>query len=213
MTHFLSKYKLPVGIGILWLFHVSAMIGIGLGYTEWFIEKTPLNLLVSLVLFLLIYPLNRPKKIATFLLFLILGMFAEWLGVNYQFLFGNYSYGNNFGLKLDGVPYLIGIYWALLTFITAAILDYSKWPYRAKIVVAALLMVLLDFLMEFNAPGFDFWEFKGGMPKIENYLTWFLLGIIFQSILRMLDIKGNKVFCFHLYAAQVCFFLFAWLYF
>ena len=66
---------------------------------------------------------------------------------------------NNFGSKLDGVPYLIGVYWALLTFVTAAIVDYTEWSRKFKIITSALLMVLLDFLMEFSAPIFDFWEF------------------------------------------------------
>lgn len=213
MNQALNKYRLQLSIGIIWLFHVSAIIGIGLGYSDWFIEKTPINLMVSMVLFFLIYPLNRLKKIIPFIVFFSLGMFAEWLGVNYGLLFGSYTYGNNFGPKLDGVPYLIGIYWALLTFVTAAIVNYSKWHYCIKIIVAALLMVFLDFLMEFSAPVFDFWQFTGGMPKLDNYVTWLVLGIIFQSVLSIMKIKGNRSFCLHLYLAQVAFFIFAFLYF
>ncbi|MFP4846374.1 carotenoid biosynthesis protein [Winogradskyella sp. PE311] len=213
MINWHSKYHLHLSIVILWLFHGSAIIGISLGFSNWFIEKTPLNLTVSLLLFLFIYSLNSFKKIGAFLLFFSLGLFAEWLGVNYQLLFGSYYYGNNFGVKLDGVPYLIGIYWALLTFVTAAILDYTKWHRIVKIVLAALFMVFLDFVMEFSAPILDFWHFEGGMPKFENYFTWFLLGIIFQYILKQLKIEGNKLFCLNLYVAQLIFFLFAYFYF
>ncbi|MDY2587129.1 carotenoid biosynthesis protein [Winogradskyella aquimaris] len=213
MNKLFYKYKLQLSIGILWLFHISAIIGIGLGYMDWFIEKTPLNLLVSMVLFFLIYPLNSSKKLIIFFAFGSIGMFAEWLGVNYQLLFGSYSYGNNFGTKLDGVPYLIGVYWALLTFVTAAIVDYTEWSTKPKIIVAAFLMVLLDFLMEFSAPIFDFWEFTGGTPKIENYVTWFVLGVILQTILRLVNIKGSRLFSLHLYLAEVTFFVFAFFYF
>ncbi|MDP5060310.1 MAG: carotenoid biosynthesis protein, partial [Maribacter sp.] len=192
----------------IWLFHISAIIGITFGYLDWFIKKTPINLGLSFLLFLLIYPINNLKKTGALLLFFIGGMFAEWLGVNYQILFGEYKYGSNFGPKLDGVPYLIGAYWALLTFITASILDFTKLPYRIKIIGAAGLMVLLDFLMEKSAPIFDFWEFTGGMPTFENYWTWFLLGIIFQAVVKILNIKGNRTLSLNLYLAQFIFFLY-----
>ena len=211
MNDFLLKYKVWISVGIIWLFHISAIIGISLGNLNWFIEKTPINLGLSFFLFLLVYPINNLKKLVALVLFFSGGMFAEWLGVNHQILFGEYTYGHNFGPKLDGVPYLIGTYWALLTFITASILDYTTLPFRLKIIGAAGLMVLLDFFMEKSAPVFDFWYFEGGMPTLENYWTWFLLGIVFQIILKAFKIKGNKIFSLNLYVAQLCFFLFFFL--
>ncbi|TDS17066.1 putative membrane protein [Maribacter caenipelagi] len=202
------KNKVRLSVGIIWLFHISAIIGISLGYLDWFIKKTPINLGLSFLLFLLIYPINNIKKTGALLLFFIGGMLAEWLGVNYQILFGEYEYGNNFGPKLDGVPYLTGAYWALLTFITASILDFTKLSYRIKIIGAAGLMVLLDFLMEKSAPIFDFWEFAGGSPTFENYWTWFLVGIIFQSIIKILNIQGHRILSLNLYLAQFVFFLY-----
>lgn len=207
------KHSIQLSIAIVWLFHGSAIIGISLGYSDWFLEKTPLNLIVSLMLFLLVYPINNVKKVGVFILFFSLGMFAEWLGVNYQILFGTYTYGENFGPKLDGVPYLIGIYWSLLTFITAAILNYTKWHKFVKIICAALLMVLLDILMELSASYLDFWHFEGGMPHFENYATWFVLGALFQTILIKLKINGNQSFSLNLYLAQATFFVFVYVYF
>lgn len=213
MDNFYSKNKVRLSVGIIWLFHSSAIIGISLGNLDWFIEKTPLNLLLSFFLFLLVYPIDNLKKVVALLLFFMGGMFAEWLGVNHQILFGTYSYGPNFGPKLDGVPYLIGIYWSLLTFITASMLDYTNVSYRAKIIGAAGLMVLLDFFMEKSAPAFHFWTFTGGMPTFENYWTWFLLGIIFQVVLKVFKIIGNQVLSLHLYLAQLSFFVYFYFFF
>ncbi|WP_419210925.1 carotenoid biosynthesis protein [Maribacter sp. X9] len=208
MNNFLSKNKVWLSVGIIWLFHISAIIGISLGNLDWFIEKTPINLGLSFFLFLLVYPIDHLKKVIALVLFFAGGMFAEWLGVNHQILFGEYTYGHNFGQKLDGVPYLIGAYWALLTFITASILDYTNFSYRIKIVGGAGLMVLLDFFMEKSAPTFHFWKFVNGMPSLENYWTWFFLGIIFQVVLKSFNIKGSQAFSLNLYLAQLCFFLF-----
>ncbi len=208
MLETLKKYKLALGIAIIWLFHISAMIGISIGHQDWFVEKTPLNLSLSLLIFLVLFPIHTLKKIGAFVIFCAGGIFAEWLGVKYQILFGEYAYGANFGPKLDGVPFLIGAYWGILTLITASIMDYTKWHNTLKILGAAGLMVLLDFLMEHTAPTFDYWTFVGGIPTLENYVTWFCLGLAFQVIVRALKITGDKLLSAHMYLAQFFYFLF-----
>jgi bisanhydrobacterioruberin hydratase len=208
MLDSLVRYKAHLAVGIVWLFHISALIGVSLGHLDWFISKTPLNLMVCLLLFLLVYPLDTVKKIMAFAVFFGGGMFAEWLGVNYGILFGAYEYGENFGPKWDGVPLLIGAYWALLTFITAALMDYTALNSWTKAFLAAVLMVVLDYFMEHSAPHFDFWTFEGGYAPLENYVTWFLLALLFQAILRWMDLRGNKTISLHLYLAQLLFFLF-----
>lgn len=206
MIAIFTKHKTHIAIFIIWLFHLSAIIGIGLGHRDWFAAKTPLNLSISLFLFILIYPLNSWKKYFVFALFFCGGMFAEWLGVNFSLLFGSYAYGSNFGLKLDGVPLLIGAYWAILTFISASIASSFTEKAWFKIIIATLLMVLLDFLMEQSAPVLDFWTFEGGLALLKNYITWFVLGLLFQILLHVSKIKGDILFSFNLYLAQFVFF-------
>lgn len=198
--------KTTVAIGVVWLFHIAALIGISMGYQEWFVSKTPLNLSISLILFIWVYPLDNAKKYLAFALFFAGGMFAEWLGVNYGVLFGTYNYGTNFGPKLDGVPYLIGVYWGILTFISATLATKVTSNAPLKIVLAAGLMVFLDFFMEHSAPVFDFWTFEGGTAPLENYTTWFSLAVVFQVILHFLKQEGNLIFSLHLYMAQLIFF-------
>ncbi|MFS4494692.1 carotenoid biosynthesis protein [Maribacter sp. 2308TA10-17] len=208
MENFIKKYKVAITIGIVWLFHISAIIGINLGNLDWFIEKTPLNLCLSLLLFFISYPLIKQKQWIAFVIFFAGGMFAEWLGVKFNLLFGTYAYGNNFGPKIDGVPLLIGCYWALLTFITSSILNYSKLAVWPKIILGATLMVILDFFMEHSAPTFDFWTFEGNLVPLQNYVAWFSIAILFHIILRLFKINGNKVFSLNLYLAQLIFFMY-----
>jgi putative membrane protein len=195
-------------IAIIWLFHITAIVGIGIGYEEWFISKTPFNLLISSILLFWVYPINSSKKTIAFGLFWIGGMLAEWIGVHYGVLFGEYSYGANFGPKLDGVPFLIGITWALLTFITSSIAAYLVTKKSTQIILAASLMVLLDFFMEHSAPRFDFWSFEGAIAPIKNYVTWFIIAILFQSIVQLFKIKGDLTFSINLYVAQLVFFVY-----
>ena len=208
MNNILKKYKVAIAISIVWLFHISALIGVSLGNLDWFIKKTPLNLCLSLLLFFISYPLIKGKQWFAFSLFFSGGMFAEWLGVKFSLLFGTYEYGNNFGPKLDGVPLLIGCYWALLTFITSGILDYTKLSVWLKVVSGALLMVILDFFMEQSAAKFDFWTFEGNIAQLQNYIAWFAIAIIFHMLLRLFKIQGNKMFSLNLYLAQLLFFMY-----
>jgi len=195
-------------VAIIWLFHITALIGIGIGYEDWFISKTPLNLLISSVLLFWVYPINTSKKIIAFGIFWIGGMLVEWIGVHFGLLFGEYEYGANFGPKLDGVPFLIGVTWALLTFITASIASFLVSKKSMQIIIAAALMVLLDFFMEHSAPRFDFWSFEGAIVPLKNYITWFVVAIIFQGIVHLLKLKGDLTFSVNLYVAQLVFFVY-----
>ncbi len=200
-----KNIKVLLAIFLVWLFHLSAIVGISLGFKDWFLTKTPINLLVCTGLFFWIYPMNNRKKILVFLLFFFIGMLAEWLGANHSILFGSYDYGNNLGYKIDGVPLFIGINWALLTFISAELVRKRVTNSWGNALIASLLMVILDFFMEQNAPNFGFWSFGDHVP-VENYITWFALALALQLIFQKSRIKGNFAICFHLYLAQLVFF-------
>ena len=38
--------------------------------------------------------------------------------------------------------------------------------------MAALLVTLIDLIIEQVAPKLDFWQFEGGLPGLQNYLSW-----------------------------------------
>lgn len=191
---------------VLWAFHLAAIIGITLGYFEWFISKTELNLLIIALLLTINYPLLSVKNILFFLSIFVCGFAVEWLGVNYGLLFGKYAYGENLGYKLGGVPLLIGVNWAVLIMTCGAITNKLSTHPVIKAFAGALLMVLLDFFMELPAPIFDFWEFDGGKAPLQNYVAWFAISFMMLLVFQKLKIKGDFIFSCHLYAAQLIFF-------
>jgi putative membrane protein len=199
-------------IWVLWIFNVAALVGISIGFEEWFVTKTPLNLMISSLLLFLAFPVNTARKGVIFAFLWFGGMFAEWFGVHYGILFGTYSYGANLGVKIDGVPALIGINWALLTFITARIAQYFSKNNILQILLGATLMLILDYFMEQSAPRFDFWEFRDGVAPLKNYITWFLVAVLFHALVSWMKITGDLRFSIHLYAAQLLFFVyfFSW---
>ncbi|MGA9237665.1 carotenoid biosynthesis protein [Robiginitalea sp.] len=213
LKNILESRKLDIGIFLIWLLHISGLIGILSGQGAWFVPKTPLNLLLMALLFIWIFPLNTGRKIFLFVFICITGVSAEWIGVHTGWLFGSYHYGENLGPKLDGIPYLIGVNWALLSFCSGCVSRNLPLPPRARILFGALLLVILDFFMEGLAPLLDFWTFQGGVPTLWNYICWFVLAIVFLWGYEKLDIQGNRKFSLHILSAQFVFFMSLYLFF
>ncbi|TXE19794.1 carotenoid biosynthesis protein [Psychroflexus gondwanensis] len=204
---------LYIAIGILWLFHVSGIIGISIGYQDWFASRTGLNLVIMFIALIAFYPLDSIKKWSLFFLFGFLGILVEYLGVTFGLFFGDYAYGNNFGPKILGVPLLIGVNWAMLTFICGSIANKLSDSVFLKSLLGTFMMLLLDLFMEKVAPIFDFWEFTGGYAPIDNYIAWGVISFIFHLIFHLFKVKGNFLISFHLYMVQLVFFIYFYVYF
>lgn len=208
-----QKYAYPFAAGVLWLFHISGIIGISLGHLDWFASRTSLNLIILGLILFLFFPVNSIKSWVVFIILAGLGIFIEYLGVNFGLFFGDYSYGENMGPKIEGVPWLIGLNWALLTFITGAIANYLSENWFFKALIGTFLMLFLDILMEHSAPVFDFWEFDVGYAPIDNYIAWGIVAFLFHLLYISLKIKGNLMISLHMYFVQLVFFIYFYVYF
>ena len=196
-----------ISISVLWLFHLSAAIGIASGYGEWFIDLTPLNL--SMCLGLLV--LNTSLRFYPALLFpLTVGMISEWMGVQWGWIYGHYSYGNTLGWKIYDVPIMIGVNWALLVYATYTVARFLDCPRWMRWALGAALMVFLDVFMELQAPDLDYWQFDSGIVPLQNYIGWFGVGFLAHAGFDYLckDESPCLPFGRHLYALFLLFFLF-----
>ena len=192
-------------IAIIWLFHVSGILGIIYGNSEWFISATPLILSINFAL-LLINCNSHKWFFHMVILGFLTGMITEILGVQMGWIFGDYKYGNALGYKILGVPMLIGVNWALLTIITAAIAQQFYENLFMRIVIGVCLMIFLDLLIEPIAPVLDFWAFEGGNAPLQNYIGWTAVAIFLQSIFHYFRIEVKGWFPNQLYLLQIIFF-------
>ncbi len=200
-----AKRKLNISIFIIWLFNISGIIGIFVGYKDWFLSLTWLHLLIYL--FLILWNNDFKKTVLLSLLIpFAIGMIAEYLGVHYGLIFGEYAYGENLGPKVYGVPYIIGVNWAILTYCTAALSRRICRNIILSSVVGATFMVLLDMIIEVSAPKFDYWRFKNDVVPIQNYLGWFFTAfiahILLQKIVKVFRVKISL----HIFIAILVFF-------
>ncbi len=196
-----------ISVFIIWLFHICGLLGIIYGNREWFIAFTPINLFVSFaLLFINQVELERKNLLAGLAIFLI-GMISEILGVQYGLIFGDYIYLNNLGFKILGVPIMIGINWIMLTYITGSFSNYIfNANKKAAIVFGAVLMVVLDLLIEPVAPELGFWAFDSIFAPLQNYIGWFIIGLLVQVIFHYSTDKKDTTFSFHLLLVQLFFF-------
>jgi putative membrane protein len=204
---------LYIAIGVLWLFHLSGIIGISIGFQDWFASRTGLNLVIMFIALIAFYPMDSIKKWILFFAFGVLGILVEYLGVTFGLFFGDYTYGDNFGPKILGVPLLIGVNWAMLTFICGSVANKLSDNVFLKSLLGTFMMLLLDLFMEKVAPIFDFWEFTGGYAPIDNYIAWGVISFIFHLIFHLFKVKGNFLISFHLYMVQLVFFIYFYVYF
>lgn len=170
-----SLNRINLSLFLVWLFHVSAVVGCVIGYCDWFTTKTPLNLLLISILVILDHSSQRPFKV--FIPF-VLGMTAEWIGVHTGWLFGDYVYGSNLGWKCWEVPLLIGMNWLIMIYAGSALTSNTRWSRWLRAICTAVLITGLDILMEQVAPQLDFWSFRDGVVPFSNYVGWLVVSFI-----------------------------------
>lgn len=194
-------------------------------YRDWFVQNTPLNLLLMAVLLII----TQQKKNGAFFLFFatcyLAGFAVEWIGVNTGALFGHYQYGSVLGIQYGGVPLLIGINWFIIVYCAGTIstLIYN-WSSRQLAVMeadikpsvqlisfitdGALLATFFDFVLEPVAVKLQYWQWLGnGDIPFYNYACWFLISAALLTVFRLLPFEKNNRLAVHLFIIQLLFFL------
>ena len=122
-------------------------------------------------------------------------------------LFGAYSYGENLGLKVWDTPLIIGANWFFLVYTSAAIFEKTKIPTALKILLASSSMLVYDIVMEQVAPKLDMWSWKNVAVPFQNYITWFLIAVVFHIGLKLLKIKIKNKLALAVLLCQFIFFV------
>lgn len=215
------KYKLALGISLL--FHVSAIIGLLFTeYIDFFIDNTPLNLIISLVLLFYTHQQINKSLWLFFSACIFAGLTYEIIGVNTGFLFGDYEYSTVMGYKIWGVPILLGILWFITMYsigsLTSQTYIWFKVKYNFNIskdlelhvlaISGAFAAVFLDLFLEPVAIKLNFWQwYPLGEIPIYNYICWFFGSLILQYLFVNLSFNKQNNFAVYLYAIQLIFFI------
>lgn len=146
------------------------------------LQLTPLIIGIIAAVTILYWNAPAQRKIWLVVAAIAIGMIAEIIGVQTGLFFGEYSYGSILGLKLFGVPVLIGITWALVTVSAWQIVSYSSFGKVANIILASCLVVVFDLVLEQYATAFGLWSWANGTIPLKNYLTWFVVAALLFTL-------------------------------
>ncbi len=126
-------------------------------------------------------------------------------GVNAGFPFGDFAYTSLAGPKVWDVPIVIPFAW-LAVFIPAWVASNRILRYQ-HIVVASLVVVAFDAVLEFAADTMDLWHWKGAAPTELTFISWFGVSYLTLSILKKYAVaKESNSIVPHLLFAQLAYF-------
>jgi bisanhydrobacterioruberin hydratase len=219
----LTKFDIATAIAVL--FHVIGLAGLLYFDKNFFLAATPINLLLS---FALLIWTQKEKNIDFFLFLLIcfgVGVAVEITGINTGILFGDYTYGNVLGYKVQNVPVVIGINWFIIIYCSGISIhtllmkaidriatDSGKNPMALKalsvIVDGATLAVFFDWLMEPVAVKLGYWVWNGdGSIPMFNYICWFVISLLLLTAFHFAKFNKQNKFAVNLLLIQLMFFL------
>jgi putative membrane protein len=197
------------------VFYFVGFFGLIIPHSQpYFLKLFPFALIISFAVILFFHQDTFDAK--TILILIITGVagyLVEVAGVNSHLIFGSYSYGKTLGLKIAGVPLLIGINWVMLAYTGSAITEKMNLPVYLKIIIAALLMLLYDIFLEQKASALDMWHWKNGLIPLRNYLAWFITGLVFQTLIKITRTKISNSIAAEMMMIQVIFFIFLIIFF
>ena len=197
-----------ISVFLIWLIHIYGALGLLYYDVIFFAALTPINLYLTALLLMINQKNPRINELIGIGLIFFAGIIVEYLGVNYNLIFGEYEYGENMGPKFFGVPFLIGVNWIIITLTAGGIANtFFKKNKYLTILFGSILMLFIDFFIEPVAPVLDFWEFKGNIVPISNYTGWLFTGLITQSIYYSTFREKEFTFSINLYSAILVFFL------
>ena len=191
----------------LFVIYFVGMTAISLSFLkDVFIQLTPYTLLVSALILLVFHRKWDYSNLIVVITIVLAGYFVEVLGVHTGTVFGAYSYGPVLGMKVWSVPLIIALNWLILIY-CSYFMALKLFPQALpKIAATAVLMVIMDLLIEPVAIGLTMWTWEDGSPSLQNYGAWFVISLIFAGLLHLMKIEPKNPMAGYLFFYLLMFF-------
>ncbi len=190
------KSKNTLASFILVVVYTVGIIGIKGNFDEQFVLLTPVNLLLSLGLVFWTHPTKYSPLWKLAVLCFVTGVLIEIAGVQTGLIFGDYQYGEVLGPKIWGTPLMIGVNWTMLVYCAGSTVNQlaSNLNIWIKAAIGAMLMTLLDVLIEPVAMELNFWNWENDIIPLQNYFAWFFVALpLLAAYFKLLGKTTNKV--------------------
>jgi putative membrane protein len=190
-----SKGEQLTLIVIIALFHVVGLIGLSMPLLQpLFLQLVPWHILLMLFMIIASHKPGSAKFLLFALLIFIAGFVLEWIGVHKNWIFGDYAYGETLGLQVYDIPLIIGVNWFLLIYSVGVLMQRVRIRSMfARAITGAIILVLLDLLIEPVAIKLDYWHWTNNSIPIENYIDWFLVSAIMLFVFEKFKFKKQSI--------------------
>lgn len=192
---------------LLLAMHIAGAIGLSLEASRALFQfLTPFNLLATAAILLHFEKHKKPGYFIFIGITFLLGYSVEVLGVTTGWPFGNYAYGSTLGYKVFEVPLAIGLNWVILVYSAAHLTHKLFQNIWLRILTGALIMTILDVIIEPVAIEYDFWNWTEISVPTSNYIGWFAVSALLQFIFQIVVKESNNSLAIRLLYIQIGFF-------
>lgn len=176
-------------------------------YQNYFLTLVPFNLLLTNFILFLFHRSFTPAFWLFAVVVFLTGYLAEVVGIHTALLFGHYQYGGALGWQLFNVPLIIGLNWLMLVYTAGHTVNYAtRVPWWGKAILAAGLMVLLDYFIEPVAVHLDFWSWRGSIIPVSNFVGWFGVALLLELYFQRTTFSKNNRLAPVVFVLQFVFF-------
>lgn len=204
-------FKMPLTgkiLTILAIFYAFGVFWLSFPPTKGIIEVlTPYTLLMNLSLIMFFHKPWTLKHIVLFVVIAVAGFLVEVAGVQSGLVFGDYQYDHVLGVKIFGTPLIIGVNWLMLIYFVYHLTGRTKINRLLQIITGALMMVTYDILLEPVAIRMNMWNWSDNQIPLQNYVAWFIISIVFLSMLHIFKVRAENRISLGLLAVQSGFIL------
>lgn len=197
------------------IFYCVGTLGFLIPFTNPFFKTLiPYALLLNFFVLFYFHKVQKLKaEMTIFSVIFLLGLLIEILGAQTKIIFGDYVYGKGLGVKILDTPLIIGLNWLFLSYTSASIANKFKINAILQVIVASFLMLFYDLILEQVAPHLNMWSWKNGVIPLQNYLVWFILAIVFNTLIKVSKINTKNPVALIIFGCQFLFFVVLFAYF
>ncbi|NLT51596.1 MAG: carotenoid biosynthesis protein [Ignavibacteria bacterium] len=166
------------------------------------ISITPVFLLLVQI-FVFSREIKNRQMIRWFAIAFIFSFVLEIAGVKTGLVFGQYEYSDVLGVKMFGVPLIIGLNWI---FVTAGAIKIADLLKIKNPFLPAFFTVLFDFILEPAAVFLKYWQWENSVIPFQNYAAWYVISLVIVIIFRKMEVKESNILFADFFLAQILFF-------
>lgn len=163
----------------------------------------------TLLTVLILLAFHKPfsvKFLFAILLVGIAGFTVEAIGTNTGLIFGAYTYGKSLGVKVFDTPLAMIVNWMLTVYLAVTFVGKRVKPLWLFAILASLLMVGYDIILEPVAIRLDMWSWSQGVPPMQNYIGWFVVSLPLVVFLRRITSNTSNPLAGIILFLQIAFF-------